>query len=137
MAARVLPPRLSEKRFDVALTAFRGVVGKEWVLSTAEDLAAYYDLYPLGDGDVHAPSAAVAPQTVEEVQAIIRLANQHKTPLWPISRGKNLGYGGAAPRMRGTVVLDLSRMKRIIEVNPKLGYCIVEPGVGFFDLYQY
>lgn len=137
MASRVLPPRLSEKRFDAALAAFGGVVGKQWVLSSAEDLAPYHDLYPLGDDGAHAPAAAVAPQTVEEVQALVRLANQHRTPLWPISRGKNLGYGGAAPRMRGTVVLDLSRMKRIIEVNPKLGYCIVEPGVGFFDLYKY
>ena len=39
--------------------------------------------------------------------------------------------------MPGTVMLDLGRMDRIIEVNEKLGYCIVEPGVGFFDLHDY
>jgi 4-cresol dehydrogenase (hydroxylating) len=137
MADRVLPPRLSERRFDQALAAFARVVGAEWVLSSDDDLLPYYDLYPLGDAEAHAPSAAVAPQSVEEVQALVRLANQHKVPLWPVSRGKNLGYGGAAPRMRGTVVLDLSRMRRIIEVNDRYGYCMVEPGVGFFDLYEY
>ena len=42
-----------------------------------------------------------------------------------------------APRMPGTVMLDLGRMNRIIEVNEAQGYCIVEPGVGFFDLYDH
>ena len=39
--------------------------------------------------------------------------------------------------MPGTLMLDLSRMKRIIEVDEKLAYCLVEPGVGFFDLFDY
>jgi len=39
--------------------------------------------------------------------------------------------------MRGTVVLDLSRMRKILEVNARFGYCAVEPGVGFFDLYEH
>jgi 4-cresol dehydrogenase (hydroxylating) len=61
------------------------------------------------------------------VQAIVRLANEHRVPLWPVSRGKNLGYGTAAPRSAGSVVLDLGRMRRILEVNPDLGYCVIEP----------
>ena len=48
------------------------------------------------------PSGVVSPTTVEEVQAIVRIANEHRVPLWPISRGKNNGYGGAAPQVRGT-----------------------------------
>ena len=67
------------------------------------------------------------------MRAIVRLANEHKTPLWPVARGKNLGYGGASPRMPGTMVLDLGRLNRILEVDEKLGYCVVEPGVGFFE----
>jgi 4-cresol dehydrogenase (hydroxylating) len=39
--------------------------------------------------------------------------------------------------MAGTVVVDLGRMKRILEVDAVLGYCILEPGVGFFDLYDH
>ncbi|RYG80177.1 FAD-binding oxidoreductase, partial [bacterium] len=85
----------------------------------------------------HAGSGAVAPGSVEEVQAVLRIANEHRIPLWPISRGKNLGYGGSAPRMAGTLMLDLGRLNRILEVNDKLGYCIVEPGVGFFDLWDH
>ena len=39
--------------------------------------------------------------------------------------------------MRGSVVLDLHRMNKIIEVNEEYAYAIVEPGVSFFDLYNY
>lgn len=36
----------------------------------------------------------------------------------------------------GSVVLDLHRMKKIIEINEEYAYAIVEPGVSFFDLYE-
>jgi 4-cresol dehydrogenase (hydroxylating) len=39
--------------------------------------------------------------------------------------------------LSGSVVLDLSRMNRILEVNEKFGYALVEPGVSYFDLYNY
>ena len=133
----VLPPNVSEKKFQKALDAFAGVVGRQWVLATDEDRYTYMDIYAPGDADKHIPSAAVGPQSAEEVQAIVRIANEYKIPLWPISRGKNLGYGAAAPEMPGTVVLDLGRMKRIIEVNERFGYCLIEPGVGFFDLFAH
>jgi 4-cresol dehydrogenase (hydroxylating) flavoprotein subunit len=132
-----LPPGVSAKTFQQALTAFAGVVGKQWVLSTDEDRDTYLDAFAPGDANAHIPSAAVGPQSVEEVQAIIRIANEHKVPLWPISRGKNLGYGGSAPRMSGTVILDMTRMNRILEVNERFGYCLIEPGVGFYDLFNY
>jgi len=135
--ALTLPPGVSAAGFQSALQAFEGVVGHDWVLATDEDRLTYSDLYAPGTEAQNAPSAAVAVGSVEELQAIVRLANQHKIPLWPISRGKNLGYGTAAPRLPGSVVLDLGRMRRIIEVNPDLGYCVVEPGVGFFDLYEH
>lgn len=133
----IVPPGLSERAFAAALDAFASVVGKEWVLSSDSDRDTYIDSYAIGDGRNHAASAAVAPANTEEVQAIVRLANEHKVPLWPVSRGKNLGYGHAAPVIPGTVVLDLGRMNRILEVDEKLAYCVVEPGVGFFDLFNH
>ena len=124
-------------QFDAALKAFESVVGKGWVLSSDEDRDAYSDLYAPGSSEEWPPSGAVAPASVEEIQAIVRLANEYKVPLWPVSRGKNLGYGSAAPRMAGTMVLDLGRMQKIIEVDSTLAYCVVEPGVSFFDLYEH
>ena len=132
-----LPPRVSPQQFGAALKAYEGVVGKDWVLATDDDRDAYSDLYAPGSEERWPASAAVAPASAEEVQAIVRLANQYKTPLWPVSRGKNLGYGQAAPRMAGSIVLDLSRMNRVLELDPVLGYCVIEPGVSFFDLYEH
>ncbi len=131
------PPRISPQAFDTALTAFAGAVGKDWVMASDADRDAYSDAYAPGPSEQWPASAAVAPASVEEVQAVVRLANEHKTPLWPVARGKNLGYGTAAPRMAGSVVLDLGRMNKILELDPKLAYCVVEPGVSFFDLYEH
>lgn len=131
-----LPPRIGPQQFETALKAFARAIGKDWVMATDADRDAYADVYAPGPGEQWPAAAAVAPASVEEVQAIVRLANEHKTPLWPVSRGKNLGYGTAAPRMAGSVVLDLGRMNRILELDSRLAYCVVEPGVGFFDLYE-
>lgn len=46
-------------------------------------------------------------------------------------------YGGPAPRVTGSVALDLHRMNRIIEVNDEHAYAVVEPGVTWQDLYDY
>jgi 4-cresol dehydrogenase (hydroxylating) len=67
----------------------------------------------------------------------MRIANEHRIPIYPVSTGRNLGYGGAAPVLSGSLVLDLKRMNRIIEVNEDLAYAIVEPGVSYFDLYRH
>ncbi|EFX04236.1 vanillyl-alcohol oxidase [Grosmannia clavigera kw1407] len=97
---------------------------------------AYGDPYPLDEAVKRSPVGAVRPSTVEEVQAVIRAANVFHVRLWTVSRGKNLGYGGTCPVVNGTVVLDLHRMTKIIEINEEFGYAIVEPGVSFFDVYE-
>src|SRR5580658_251668 len=107
----VLPPGLSAGDFAESLDALRRIVGAGAVF-TGEQLAAYADPYSIvSDEEAHAASAAVAPQSVEQVQDIVRIANQYGVPLWPVSCGKNHGYGGPAPRMAGTVVLDLKDRK--------------------------
>ena len=118
-----------------ALKAFAGVVGADHVFAREDDREAYSDHFA-PDPVRHEPAGAVAPETAEQVRAIVRLANQHRVPLWPISRGKNFGYGGSAPVLKGSIVLDLSRMKKI-EVDAENGTVLVEPGVGFFDLYDH
>jgi 4-cresol dehydrogenase (hydroxylating) flavoprotein subunit len=118
-----------------ALSDLAAAVGTDHFFAGEDDRIAYSDHFA-ADEAKHQPIAAVAPMTVEEVQAIVRIANRHRLPLWPISRGKNFGYGGAAPVLKGSVILDLSRMKKI-EVDAANGTVLVEPGVGFFDLYDH
>jgi 4-cresol dehydrogenase (hydroxylating) len=134
-----LPPGVSRTDFAAALKEFETAVGKEWVFTSDEDVALYRDAYSqLWDepGERHA-SAAVAPSSVEEVQAVVRTANKYRVPIYTISTGRNLGYGGSAPALSGSVVLDLKRLNRIIEVSERHAYALVEPGVSYFDLYRY
>jgi 4-cresol dehydrogenase (hydroxylating) len=134
-----LPPGISERVFQQALDRFAAVVGSEWVFASDEDVALYRDAYsPLvNEPEEKVASAAVAPDSAEQVQAIVRIANELRIPLYPISTGRNLGYGGSAPVLSGSVVLDLKRMNRILEVDERNAYALVEPGVNYFDLYRY
>lgn len=136
MAQPARPPGVTESDFKAALKAFADVVGSEWVLVSDEDRHSYLDAFAPGNADEHAASAAVAPQSAQEVQAIVKVANRYRIPLWPVSTGRNLAYGGSAPVLRGSVVLDLKRMNRVLEINEELGYALVEPGVSFFDLFN-
>lgn len=135
----ILPINVSEADFKKALAKFEKALGKAWVFSKEDDLALYRDAYSpqWDDEDEPIPSLALAPKSTEEVQAIVKIANEFKIPLFPISTGKNLGYGSCAPQRRGDVVVDLKRMNKIIEVDDKRNFCIVEPGVSYFDLYEY
>lgn len=81
--------------------------------------------------------AALRPESVEQILQIVQIASRHQVSLYPISTGNNWGYGSAQPVQDHNVVLDLSRMNRIIEVNPELAYAVVEPGVTQGQLYQY
>ncbi|ANI80194.1 FAD-binding oxidoreductase [Sphingobium sp. EP60837] len=114
-----LPDGVSELDFSAALEQFRATVEAQWVFYNDEDVALYRDDYsPLKDQPAERlASAAVAPSNVEEVQAVVRIANRYRIPLYAISTGRNLGYGGAAPAMTGSVVLDLKRMNRILAID--------------------
>jgi (+)-pinoresinol hydroxylase len=133
------PPGVSPADFSAALAQFEKAVGHEWVFTSDDDMETYRDSYSpfWHEEEDRVPSAAVAPDGVEQVQAVVRIANNFKIPLWTISTGKNLAYGGSSPAMAGSVVLDLKRMNRILEVNDKNHYALVEPGVSYFDLYRY
>lgn len=133
------PPGVSPADFEAAIAEFAEVVGAEWVFTEADTVDTYRDAYsPLrGEEEEKYASAAVAPTTVEQVQQIVGIANRYSIPLYTISTGRNLAYGGSAPVYSGSVVLDLKRMNRILEVNEDLAYALVEPGVSYFDLYRY
>lgn len=71
----------------------------------------------------------VYPKNTGEVSTILRSANQMKIPVYPISRGKNWGYGRATPVTENCVVLDLSKMDNIIEIDKDMAMAEIEPGV--------
>src|SRR6476646_8699669 len=126
-----VPPGLDDKTFQRALTRFKSVTGEQWVFASSEDLGLYKDAYsPLwNEQDEKVASAAVAPDSAEQVREIVKIANEFRVPLYPISTGRNLGYGGAAPALSGSVVLDLKRMNRILEIDERNSCVRVAPGV--------
>ncbi len=133
----VLPAGVSDLILERALEECRRVVGTPYVLSGSEQLLPYEKIMiPAGEDD-YAPSAAVLAATLAEVQGVLAVCNKYKVPVWPISTGRNFGYGSAAPATRGQVILDLKRMDRILEVDPVLCTALIEPGVTYQQLHDY
>jgi len=135
----ILPPGVSAENFAAAIKEFEAAVGKDWVLTSDEDIHPYRDhfSYIKDQPNELIPSAAVGPDSTEQVQAIVRAANKYKIPLYAISTGKNFAYGGPSPNVRGSVTVDLKRMNRVLEVDAKRNFAVVEPGVSYIDLYRY
>jgi 4-cresol dehydrogenase (hydroxylating) flavoprotein subunit len=131
-----LPPVPSEKALSAALDGFVAAVGSAAVLTSEAELAEFRDPFAYATWDDYTASAVVMPTTVEEIQAILRVANEHKVPLWTHGQGRNNGYGGPAPRVRGSVIVSLRNMNRVLEIDEECAYAVVEPGVRWFDLYD-
>jgi glycolate oxidase len=78
------------------------------------------------------PLAAVRARSIEDVQATMRAATAHRVPVVP--RGAGTGLAGGAIGTDGAIVLDVSRMRRILEIDPADEIAVVEPGVVTDDL---
>jgi len=126
-------PGVNDPAFEQALKQLRAAVGPEWVFSGEDHRASYLDPFAIGDPQEHESVGAVAPATTGELSAVLQIANDYRIPVWPISMGKNFAYGSAAPKLKGSLIVDLKRMNRVLEVDERLGYALVEPGVSFFD----
>jgi len=120
---------------ECALARLEAVLGAENVRRTPEVLRRYA-VNMLSVGDI-VPAAVATPGTIEEIQAVLAIANEGRLPVWALSGGQNRGYGMACANRPGTLILDLGRMNKIIEVNADLAYALVEPGVTFAQLYRY
>lgn len=109
-----------------ALEAWRQVLGAEHVL--ADDSARDRLSRTTGTSSTR-PLAVLRPDSTEEVQEIVRIASRFGVALYPISRGRNWGYGDACAPQSGAAIVDLGRMNRILELDLELGYVVIEPGV--------
>lgn len=116
-----------------ALETFRTAVGSEHVL--VGDAIAPYAKATFATTQVIL--GVVLPKSRSEVAACVRAANELKIPIYPFSRGRNLGMGSRVPARSGCVVMDLARMTGILEVNEELAYVVVEPGVTFKQLQEH
>jgi len=109
-----------------------GIVGRENLADDAATLERYSR-----DGSFAAPMSprfVVKVKSADEVQRIVKLANETKTPLVPISSTGPRQRGDTVPTAPGAIIVDLSGMKRIISVNRQQRVAIVEPGVTYGEL---
>jgi 4-cresol dehydrogenase (hydroxylating) len=72
---------------------------------------------------------AIYPTSRQEVQDCVKAAHLHKIRIYPISKGRNTGFGGRTPTSDHCVVMDLGKMNRILAYNETLAHVTVEPGV--------
>ncbi|MEW6665239.1 MAG: FAD-binding oxidoreductase [Thermodesulfobacteriota bacterium] len=80
------------------------------------------------------PAFVVTPNRADEVQKVIQLANDTQTSLVPVSSGPPHFRGDTVPGTGGAVIVDLSRMKKVILVDRARRVAMVEPGVTFDEL---
>jgi glycolate oxidase len=101
------------------------VVGPANVLTSKADLLVYEcDGYTI---EKRLPEVVVFPSSTEEIVRIVRICNELDVPYLPRGAGTSLA-GGCLP-VGGGVIVALARMKKILQVNLRDGYAVVEPGV--------
>ncbi|MDP3182409.1 MAG: FAD-linked oxidase C-terminal domain-containing protein [Desulfobaccales bacterium] len=109
---------------DFVIKEIEAAVGRDNVLTRWEERWCYaYDATDLAQ----APEAVVFPGSAQEISKVLRLANRHGFAVTP--RGAGTGRTGGAVPVAGGVVLVLTRMNRILEINAADMLAVVEPGV--------
>lgn len=110
------------------------IVGEDGLFCTPDEL----DFYQRSSGAESTRAISIVkPKCREEVRKVVVEAGKRSIPLFTISSGKNWGYGDACAPLEGNLIVDLSRMNRILEVNKELAYAVVEPGVTQGQLTSY
>ncbi len=109
-----------------------GIVGRRNVLDDPKTL----DAYSKDNSFVQPrkPRFVVKPKNVDEVQEIVKWANQTGTTLVPVSSGPPHFYGDTVPGTGGAVIVDLSRMKQIMRIDRRNRITVIEPGVTYGEL---
>jgi FAD/FMN-containing dehydrogenase len=108
------------------------IVGQENILDNPEILKEYSGDCSFAPPKI--PACIVKPANLEELQGVVRWANDKHKALVPVSSGTPHFRGDTVPGVEGAVIVDLRRMNRIIRVNRANRVAIVEPGVTFGEL---
>lgn len=119
---------------DAAIGEWTVALGESGVVSDGETIDRYARTT---QAKATRPCCVLYPTSTEQVQTIVKIASAHGVTVYPISCGKNWGYGDACAPTDQAAIVDLGRMNSILEVNTELAYCVVEPGVSQVQLFDY
>jgi glycolate oxidase len=115
---------------EALVTRLRDLLGKSAVLTDSDVTGSYArDMMPLAPSGE--PLAVVLPANVEQVQAAVKACAEAKVPIVP--RGAGSGLSGAANAIDGCVTLSLTKLDRIVEIDPGNRLAVVQPGVVNLD----
>jgi 4-cresol dehydrogenase (hydroxylating) flavoprotein subunit len=116
-----------------ALRQWHEVLGSAYVVSDEPALRAASTATFATTAQV---AATLRPADRLQVQDVVRIASRFGIPIYPISSGKNWGYGSRVPPRDG-VIVDLGRMNRIVDFSEELAYVTIEPGVTQRQLFEF
>ncbi|HMM41912.1 MAG TPA: FAD-binding protein, partial [Thermomicrobiales bacterium] len=123
---------MTQERAEL-IRALAAAAGDAHVVSDPAGLSVYqYDASDEAIAGIHQPIAAVLPATAEEVRDVAQVAIARGLPV--VARGAGTGLAGGAIACRGGVMIVMTRMTGILEVNETDRYAIVEPGLINLDL---
>ena len=108
------------------------IVGPGKVNQDATTLEAYSK--DMSFANAVKPRFIVKPQTSQAIQELVKLANETRTPLIPVSSGPPHFRGDTVPGIGGSIIVDLSEMKKVMKVDRAHRVAMVEPGVTFGEL---
>ena len=108
---------------------------RECILTDVEERYVY-SLDASNDPYVKAklPDAVVFVQSIEQVQQVVRIANRHLVPI--VCRGAGTNTVGACVPVHGGIILNFSKMNKILEINQENMTVRVQPGVVIGDLQE-
>ena len=106
------------------------IVGSEQVFTSGDLLDKY--AASAGCSRIGRPDMVARVSTREQVQALVRLANECRVPVVPRSSATGF-YGGAVPE-QGGIIIDMSGMKKILHIDEKNRWAMLEPGVTYGEL---
>lgn len=120
-----------DKRIRLAVSTMRKVLGDNRVsLKT--------DTYEIATFESNTKvSAIIFPRNTQEVSACMKIANQFKISIYPVSGGKNYGLGSTVPNVSDSIILDLQLMNKISDYNEELAHVTLGAGVSFRQLEQF
>lgn len=88
-------------------------------------------------GVSHTPRLKVEVRSRFEIEEVLKIARAEGATVYPVSQGRNWGYGSRSPYESKSILLDLSKMNTILEFNERTGVVTVEPGVTHERLHRF
>ncbi len=122
----LIKPGINTENINAVVEKLKAAIGDEWVSDDPAILTAYSRDFTIVPANL--PNIVVIPGSTEDVQAVVKIANEHLIPMVPMTTGFN--HGGMCIPRRGGIMLDLAkRMTKVLDVDEESMTITIQPGV--------